>query len=245
MLTFVIYTQALIVTILYCIAALPFFLLLMLIFGGFRKPRQKIMRMFIAWYGKSIIFISWKPFVRVFYEDRSSSFSGKGIYIFNHRSSSDPFLVAAIANQPLVQVVNHWPMKLPFFGFFASLAGYLDITTVNYEKALEWAKKRIFDEDTSIVVFPEGTRSGNRNINQFHGTFFRIAKALDCPLIPVAVSGNENCPDRNFKMSRGKIRIRKLAPIPLDVIRKTPPFQLKNMVRDILIRETGLMDEAE
>lgn len=243
MLTFIIYTQALIVTILYCIAALPLFVLLMLIFGWFSKPRQKIMQLFILWYGKAIIYISWFPYVRVSYEDSCKSPSGKGIYIFNHRSASDPFLVAAVLNRPIVQVVNHWPMQLPFFGIFAVIAGYLDITTVSYEETLKWARKRIIDEDASIAVFPEGTRSGNCTVNQFHGTFFRIAKELDCPLIPVAVSGNENCPDRNFKMSRGNIKVRKLAPIPQDVIRNTPPFQLKNLVRDILIRETGLMDK--
>ena len=202
------------------------------------------MRLFILWYGKAIIYISWRPYVHVSYEDPFHSLSGKGIYIFNHRSSSDPFLVAAITNQPIVQVVNHWPMQLPFFGIFAAIAGYLDITTVSYEETLEWAKKRIIEEEAPIAVFPEGTRSGNCTVNQFHGTFFRIAKALDCPLIPVAISGNEKCPSRNFKMSRGNIKIRKLAPIPQDIIRKTPPFQLKNLVRDILIRETALMDEA-
>ena len=244
MLTFVIYTQALIVTVLYCIAALPLFVLLMLIFGWFRKPRQIIMRLFILWYGKAIIYISWFPYVRVTYENQSHLPSGKGLYIFNHRSSSDPFLVAAVLNQQLVQVVNHWPMKLPFFGIFATIAGYLDITTVSYEEALEWARERIIKEEAAVAVFPEGTRSGNCTVNQFHGTFFRIAKELDCPLIPVAISGNENCPSRNFKMSRGNIKVRKLAPIPQDVIRNTPPFQLKNLVRDILIRETGLMDNV-
>ena len=244
MLTFAIYTQALIITVLYCIAALPPFAILMLFFGWFRKPRQIIMRLFILWYGKAIIYISWFPYVRVSYEDPCGSPSGKGIYIFNHRSASDPFLVSAINDSSFVQVVNHWPMKLPFFGIFAEIAGYLDITTVSYEETLEWARERILDDGVSIAVFPEGTRSGNCTVNQFHGAFFRIAKALDCPLIPVAVSGNENCPDRNFRMSPGHIKVRKLAPIPQDIIRNTPPFQLKNLVRDILIRETGLMDKA-
>jgi len=241
-LTFAIYTQALIVTILYCLAALPFFCLFLLLNCASRIRRQNTIRFFILWYGKAVIRLGWFPYVKVIFENPAGTPAGEGIYIFNHRSSSDPFLVAAVTNRPPVQVVNHWPMRLPFFGVFARNAGYLDITKTDYGQALAWTRERLA-EHAPIMVFPEGTRSGNRTMNQFHGTFFRIAKELDCPLIPVAVSGNENCPDRRFRMSCGTIRIRKLAPVDRETVRNSPPFQLKNRVRALLLEETRNMDE--
>lgn len=243
-LTFVIYTQALILTVLYCAAACPF-LLLFLLFNCFSVRRMRgVVRFFILWYGKAVIYLGWYPYVRVRFENGSGGPARGGIYICNHRSSSDPFLAAAFTlSRPPAQVVNRWPMRLPFFGFFARLGGYLDVTAHSYEEAREWAREMV-NSDVPVVVFPEGTRSGNREMNQFHGTFFRIAKELDCRLVPVAITGNEHCPDRNFRMSRGKVRVCLLPEVDRRIVRETPPFQLKNLVRRILMEQTRKMDAA-
>jgi len=44
-------------------------------------------------------------------------------------------------------------------------------------------------------------------------------------------------------MSCGTIRIRKLAPVDRETVRNSPPFQLKNRVRALLLEETRNMDE--
>ena len=97
-------------------------------------------------------------------------------------------------------------MRLPFFGFFAGIGEYLDITSMNYEQAKERAAY-LLGQHVPLFVFPEGTRSGSREMNQFHGTFFRIAKELSCPLIPVAITGNERIPSRDSRITCGRIRI--------------------------------------
>ncbi len=242
-LSVLIYAQVLIVTVIFCVIALPFLLILLLFAGIFNRRRVRwIIRFFMVWYGKAVIRIGLWPYVRIRYENVSGEPPERGIYIFNHRSSSDPFLVAAVVNWNTVQAVNKWPMKLPFFGFFARLGGYYDITSMGYEEALERTRD-LLAENIPIVVFPEGTRSGNRGMNPFHGLFFRLAKELNVPLIPVAVAGNEKIPTRDFRMHTGKIRIRKLRAIDPDIVRKMPPYQLKNHVREILLRETKKMDE--
>ena len=113
----------------------------------------------------------------------------------------------------------------------------------SYEEALEWTREMV-KSDVPVVVFPEGTRSGCREMNQFHGTFFRIAKELGCRLVPVAITGNEHCPDRSFRMSRGVVRVCLLPEIDPRIVRETPPFQLKNLVRRILMDQTQKMDAA-
>ena len=244
MLTFAVYTQVLLLTILYCMAACPFLLLFLLLNCGSVRRMRAVVRFFILWYGKAVIFLGWYPYVRVRFENVSGKPAGGGIYICNHRSSSDPFLVAAFTlGRPPAQVVNRWPMRLPFFGFFARLGGYLDVTAHSYEEAREWAREMV-NADVPVVVFPEGTRSGSREMNQFHGTFFRIARELDCQLVPVAITGNEHCPDRDFRMSRGRVRVRLLPEVERRIVRETPPFQLKNLVRRILMEQTRKMDEA-
>lgn len=241
-LSFIIYVQALFCTVLYAVCMAPFFLFGVFFLTGLKRERiAKVARFFILWYGKVIIYIALKPYVWVRFENLSGEKSGAGIYIFNHRSSSDPFLVSAVTVLPVAQVVNDWPMKLFFFGIFARMGGYIDIKSLSYEEALEKARFLI-GQNVPLMVFPEGTRSGGCNMNQFHGAFFRIAKELKCPLIPVAIAGNEKIPTRNFKMHCGRILIHRLSEIAPETVRTLPPYQLKNHVRQVLYEETVRMD---
>lgn len=241
-LSFIIYAQAFLCTVLYAVCAAPFFLLGVIFLTGFRKEKvAKVARFFILWYGKFIIYVALKPYVRVRFENLSGEKCGAGIYIFNHRSSSDPFLVSAVTNLPVAQVVNDWPMKLFFFGFFARIGEYIDIKSLSYDEALAKARYLI-GRNVPLMVFPEGTRSGGHHMNPFHGAFFRIAKELNCPLIPVAIAGNERIPTRRFKMHCGRILIHRLPAIPPETVQELKPYPLKNHVRRIIYEETVRMD---
>ena len=136
-----VYTQCLLVTVLYCIVALPFLLLFLLLNCFSRARMQEVVRFFILWYGKAVIRIGCFPYLRIHYRNLAGEPTEGGIYIFNHRSSSDPFLVAATTLRPPAQVVNRWPMRLPFFGIFARAGGYLDITSMSYEEARDRYEK--------------------------------------------------------------------------------------------------------
>lgn len=239
--SFPVYAQCLLVTVLYCALALPFVLLFLLLHCCSRAGMQGVIRFFILWYGKAVIYIGCFPYLRIQFRDLSGEPAEGGIYIFNHRSSSDPFLVAATTFRPPAQVVNRWPMRLPFFGVFARLGGYLDITSMTYEEARSRTAELIA-RNVPVMVFPEGTRSGNRSMNQFHSTFFRIAKELDCKLVPMVITGNENSPGRDFRMHPGRIRICRLPRVDQRIVRDTPPYQLKNLVRSMIYEQSLKMD---
>lgn len=241
MITFTCYLFLFLYTILYCACAVIPLCIGLFLCGFQRKRIGFLLRFLILWYGRGVISLVLRPFASVRFEDLEPS-CRFGIFIFNHRSASDPFLVSVLRTlKPCVQAVNRWPMRLPFFGFFASLGEYIDVTAMSYEQILQKASS-LLGSGVPLAVFPEGTRSGGRVMNPFHGTFFRIAKELACPLIPVAVTGNERIPDRDFRMSRGRIHIRKLPALTPDRIADLPPFQLKNRVRAILLAETEKMD---
>ena len=94
------------VTVVYCLLAV-FPLAIAVLFCGFSQKRiGNIMRFFILWYGRAVVRIALRPFAGVEFEDRSPEQNG-GIFICNHRSASDPFLVSSVAvRRSPAQVVN-------------------------------------------------------------------------------------------------------------------------------------------
>jgi len=182
------------------------------------------------------------PFIRVKYEDCSNS-DPKEPYIFicNHRSMSDPFLLCVFPHE-IVQVVNRWPFKIPVLGIYAKMAGYLNIKAMGFDQFVIDAKK-ILSEKVSLSFFPEGTRSGNTKMGHFHSGPFRLFLESKVPIIPVCISGNENIPPRGSIFLRtGTIRICSLPPLQWEDYKDSSPFVIKNEVKDRIEKELITMD---
>lgn len=238
-LSFLIYSILVIFSCLYCvIASLPYLLSFLLP----AAQRGRVIRHLILFYGHMVVRVALRPFVRVRYEDLTGGASAPGIFICNHRSSSDPFLVS-VFNREVIQIVNGWPMQLRFYGHFARLGEYIDSTRVSYP-ALRSALSDLISRGVSIVAFPEGTRSGGRHMNKFHSGIFHLARELRLPLYPCCIAGNEELPTRQFIFKRrGTILMRQLPAIMPDEAAKLPSaYVLKRKVHDLIRQETEKMD---
>lgn len=245
MISILAYALILFLGVLYSIGAVVFMLFYALF--NCRSPRRisRMMRRVVLGLGRVTVRVAMRPFVKVCteYEDENESV-GPAIYICNHRSASDAFLVSEIKTREIgFQVMKGWPMRLPFLGLCARIAGYFAVTDHSFEETLSKSRKMLLEEGSPVFVYPEGTRSGNRTINQFHGTFFRVAQALELPIVPVAIAGNENIPDLKFRMHCGTIKIRVLKSIPSEQVKSMKLYTLKNLVRERLTVETRLLDE--
>ena len=141
-----------------------------------------------------------------------------------------------------VQVVNTWPFHIPVIGRFARMAGYLNIKKMTPELFYERAEA-LLAEGVSIIFFPEGTRSGNREMGAFHGTAFRLALRSKAPIVPLCIVGNENIPPKgSFLLRPGTIRVRRLPAILWEEYGHFSVFALKNRVRAIIDSELSLME---
>ena len=232
---------------LYSAIAIPALTILVAYFSLFMSHRNtmKWFRRAISWYG--LVAIKVLPFslIRIYYEDyEKTAEPGPYIFVCNHRSASDPFLMACLPYE-CIQVVNIWPFRLPVLGIYARWAGYLSINEIPFKQFSKQAVK-LLRQGVSIIVFPEGTRSGGKSIGQFHGSIFRVAIEAKCPIVPLCISGNENIPPRgSFLLRPGKIKIHKLPAIKWEEFKDLKPFILKNMVRNIISEEVAVMDRKE
>ena len=217
------------------IVLVPILTLLIFVVAIFR-PKRVVMRRVrraISWFGKVVLRCGW-PFVRVEYKDLAPrEKDGPFIFVCNHRSASDPPLMAVLPFE-CVQIVNVWPFKLPLYGLIAKIAGYLSV----HEMPLEGFFDRVgllLSQGVCIIAFPEGTRSASREMGPFTSSIFRAAQKHDAKIVPLAIAGNEDIPHKgSVVLHPGRIRIHKLPVVDCRKYRDEPVIKLKNRVRDTL-----------
>jgi 1-acyl-sn-glycerol-3-phosphate acyltransferase len=209
-----------------------------------RRQALRRLRRAISWYGAVIIRILPFPLVRLKHKDYYQADPG-GPYIFvcNHRSASDPFLMAVLTGE-LIQIVNVWPFRVPVLGFIAKLAGYLSVREMPFED-FKARTTKLLREGVSIIVFPEGTRSRDNSVGQFNGAIFRIALETRKPIVPLCITGNELIPPIGSGLLHpGVIRIHRLKSICWEEYGALGPFKLKNYIRQIIIDEVAAMERC-
>lgn len=219
-----------------------FYVMAMAPFSTHRSSVKRVRRLIEFW-GMGLSFLTL-PFVRVCYKSSSKNDKRKPcIYVCNHRSFLDAFLVAHPCwRHESVQVVNIWPFRIPVIGAIAKIAGYLNVNSMPFEKFSLIAKKMI-GEGVSIVSFPEGTRSKDKTMGPFHSSMFRIALQARCLIVPICISGNETVLRRgNIMLRPGLIKINELPALQWEEYKNMTPVQLKNKVRKTIIMELSAMD---
>jgi 1-acyl-sn-glycerol-3-phosphate acyltransferase len=218
-------------SILFLVLGFPYCYLFDLL-GRNRRRTLWLIRRTIANYGAVTIRCGW-PLVRVRYVDYAPQEKPPFIYVANHRSASDAFLMAVLSVE-CVEILNIWPSRLPFVNFISRVAGYLRVREMPFEKFIE-AGSRLLAEGVSIIAFPEGTRSGSCQMGQFHGSAFRLAQHVGAKICPVAISGNEHIPSRgSLVMHPGRIVISKLPAVTCEQYKELNAYRLKTRVRETI-----------
>ena len=199
-----------------------------------RWSRRTALRWLILGWGIVATRIGVWPFIRLTVTGEKPGPS-PAIYVFNHRSGADAFWVSAM-KRPMIQAVNGWPMRLPLLGFIARQAGYLDITNVTYDEALQIVREHL-EHGVSVIAFPEGHRSGAKEMLPFQSGAFRMARELGVALYPGVITGNEENPTRHFRLQCGHIHFHLLPPISPQAARALPSaYAFKQRVREQMAR---------
>lgn len=132
------------------------------------------------------------------------------VIIANHQSHYDIFVIYG-----WLPVDFRWVMKIqlrsiPFLGYSCYRIGHIFIDRSNPQKAKESinaAKDRI-KSGTSIMFFPEGTRSDNGTLREFKKGAFKFAIDMNLPILPITIIGTRNIlPARTMMLFPGKAKL--------------------------------------
>lgn len=138
------------------------------------------------------------------------------VVVANHRSQIDILVLYGWLGLDFRWVMKAELRRVPVIGYACERIGHVYVDRANPEAArrsIEAAKLRIRG-GTSILFFPEGTRSRTGALQAFKTGAFRLAQDLGLPVLPVALLGTrEVLPPGSFDLRPGRAVLRILPPL--------------------------------
>jgi 1-acyl-sn-glycerol-3-phosphate acyltransferase len=132
------------------------------------------------------------------------------VIVANHQSSYDIFVLYGWLWIDFKWVMKKELEKVPGLGLGSKVVGHIFIDRKDRKAAVETineAKEKI-KGGTSVIFFPEGTRSETEEMLPFKKGAFRFAYDLNLPLLPVTINGtNKILPSGTWDLMPGRAEI--------------------------------------
>lgn len=162
------------------------------------------------------------------------------VMVCNHLSQAD---IPLISNLP-------WEMKwvakkelfdIPVVGWMMKLAEDIavDRQAANRKKATFKQASYYLSHNSSVMFFPEGTRSVNGKLNAFTRGAFELAIREQVPILPLVIDGTQNClPKRSWKFGAAPhIRLKVMEPVSTEGLSKSDTSRLKEQIRNQILKQ--------
>jgi 1-acyl-sn-glycerol-3-phosphate acyltransferase len=133
--------------------------------------------------------------------------------------------------------------RVPLIGWNMSLNGYIKL-----KRGDRVSVKRMFRDceetlaaGSSIMMFPEGSRSPNGRLRAFKPGAFELAQRCRRPILPIVIEGTADAlPKRGFVLQgRHPIRVTVLDELAVGSFRRDTPEQLGMRVRRLIAAQLG------
>lgn len=133
-------------------------------------------------------------------------------YVFaaNHQSQFDIFVLAGFLPGQFRWVAKKELFYIPLFGQILSRIGCIPIDRHNLKEAIRTLDRAaaMVQSGTSLIIFPEGTRSTTREILPFKKGGIIMALKAGHPIVPVSISGTGHIqPGATFKVRPGPVKM--------------------------------------
>lgn len=159
------------------------------------------------------------------------------VVVSNHQSNIDIIVLYGFLGIDFRWVMKQELRSVLGLGAACAAIGHIYIDRSNHESAvrsINEARQRITG-GTSVVFFPEGTRSDDGRLRGFKKGAFRFAMDTDLPVLPVTVDGAcDVLPARRFDLRPGRVRLVIHRPIAMDDPAAADLPTLSNHVREII-----------
>lgn len=158
------------------------------------------------------------------------------VAVANHESFADIFLLSHLP----------WEMKwmskdaifrIPVMGWMMRMAGDVMVSRgdpASRARAMAEARDRL-KKKVSVMIMPEGTRSGGGELLKFHDGAFRLAIEMGAPILPIAVAGTRAAISKgSWMVGRARAVARVLPPVETTGLTLDDVAALRDRVRAMI-----------
>ena len=189
----------------------------------------------------SHIYIILSPFWKIRVEDTNKFQKGKTyVVISNHQSVIDIIVIQQLYRK-YSWVSKAENFSYPFLGMLMKISDDIKLDRDNPQSFAGLVRNcsRKLSKGTSIIIFPEGTRTPDGEIKRFKEGAFRIAQLAKVPILPVLLDGTrEVLPKKGILMKAfSKFRLRVLDEIPYESFKDEDPRKLADNINQLMSEE--------
>jgi len=167
------------------------------------------------------------------------------IFISNHQSNIDTWTLAANLPKGSITLGKKSILYIPIFGAFYYLCGNFLINRkdkISSKAMINNLVTYLKENQLSIWVMPEGTRSKGKGVRPFKKGPFHLAIGSGLPIVPICISSYEKSFDLN-KWKSGTILVEPLEAISTKELSVEDVSSLAEKSRKIIIAGVEKLDQ--
>lgn len=115
------------------------------------------------------------------------------IFLPNHQGSFDVFVIYGWLGNRFAWIMKKELRKIPLVGSACAAVGHIFLDRSSRQKSVKTlfeAEKTLRKNNSSLVMFPEGTRTKTGEMGKFKRGAFAMARDMHMPIVPVTINGS-------------------------------------------------------
>lgn len=183
---------------------------LLVVIGSYLGARPRFYDQIPRWWARWIL---WATGVRVEVQGLENlSPDSAQIIVANHVSWYDVLALAAYTPKRYRFVAKKELSRVPLWGHAWVAAGHISVDRTDKQRAvasLDQAGRTILEDNSSVIIFPEGTRSRTGELQPFKKGAFVLALDSGIDIVPTGVEGTREIMARDsWRIRSGRIIVR-------------------------------------
>lgn len=165
--------------------------------------------------------------------------SSKMLLVCNHQSNFDPLvIIPALKNMGLTFIMKESLLKLPVIGRYVTSAGFFSLNRENNREGLKTIIKCIkrVEEGFPVGVFPEGTRSKDKEIAELKDGAFKIATRAKSD-VAIFIIDNAYKVRKRIPFRRTKVLVKVCEVLKYDDIKDLSTSEISEISSKIMKKE--------
>lgn len=187
-------------------------------------------------YGKLMIIATFNKLIII---NGPPKYDKSYLFIANHQSMFDGFMLATAIPCHFSAIAKKEAFSIPLFGFIIKHLGIIPIDRKNHQNSMlgiDQAVEKI-KSGTSIIIFPEGTRTKDGQVGSFKKGAFKLALDAKATIVPVGIIGSyDSQPTGNWIIRPGVLKINFGKPIYYDQYQELSINQLSEKIKQEIIQ---------